>query len=503
MSLLPDIPGTHPGGNLGAYADLCKRRWLVFLLCLSAGFASGAALLWLIPPSYTATAEVLVVPTGVRDEVTPVTARFREPLNLDTQARIAQSAAVAHRAEAMLGSGPDTEPASIEVTVPPNSSILSISATAASPRLAAAQAQAYAEAYLAHRAQEARRDLDLQIRAVAARIRQVSAELNASLAALPGMAKGSAEYAMALRRQRVMTRQIHDLTLKHDALKTVTVGSGSVITNAVPPSAPSTPRLPLYLGSGVMLGLLAGAVGAVARDRLDTRLRSSRDVERLTGTTVLAELPVDRDGTIVDITRKRHEQTALRELAAALLASSTGDHLLLRPVGEPCDVHELAVTLRPVLDPVNLLTGDDLHDLVRAQSALLVIAPFTPASEVTSAIRSLIRHGTRVLGAVMLCPRRRPRSRRDASRPGRSRQATARPSARPYSTPDYSEPDYHDRGYPDPDYPAYHPDPVYPDPAPDLLVAPSPTARSRRFAPSPDTAPLHMLRPRDRTADGR
>lgn len=498
MSLLPDIPGIHPGGSLGAYADLCKRRWLVFFFCLSAGFASGAALLWLIPPSYTATAEVLVVPTGVRDEATPVTARFREPLNLDTQARIARSAAVAHRAEAMLGSGPDTEPASIEVTVPPNSSILSISATAASPRLAAAQAQAYAEAYLAHRAQEARQDLDLQTRAIATRIRQINAELNASLAALPGLAKGSPEHAMALREQRLMTRQIHDLTLKHDALKTVAVGSGSVITNAVPPSAPSTPRLPLYLGSGVMLGLLAGAVGAVARDRLDTRLRSARDVERLTGTTVLAELPVDRDGTIVDITRKRHEQAALRELAATLLASSTGEYLLIRPVGEPCDVHELAVALRPVLAPVTILTGDDLRDLVRAQSALLVIAPLTPAPEVTSAIRSLIRHGTRVIGAVMLCPRRRPRPRRDTSRTGRPREATARPSPPPYSAPDCPDPDY-----PDPDYSAYHPEPAYPAPAPDLLVAPAPATRSRHLGPSPDTAPLHMLHRRDSTPNGR
>lgn len=449
MNLLPDIPGTHPGGDLGAYVDLLKRRRLVFLFCLFTSFTASAALLWLTPPSYTATAEVLVVPTGVRDETTPLTARQREPLNLDTQARIAQSTAVADLAATMTGSAANAE---IEITVLPNSSVLSISATAASPRAAALHAQARARAYLAYRAQQAQSTLDDHIKTLSTTMRQVHANLNRTLAELPTLPKGSAEHMRALQQRQVLNRQLHNLTVKHDTLKTVVVGSGSVISPATPPSEPSAPSLPLYLGSGVMLGLLIGAAGALIRDRLDTRLRTVRDVERLTKIQVLAELAIDRKGTILDTGPHRKGMPspgAMHDLAAALLASGTGDHMLIRPVGTPCDVAELAATLRPVLSPVTVLTGSDLRDLARAQSALLVIAPQTSAAEVTAATRALIRHGTRVVGAVLL-------------RSGRS----PRPRVR-------------------------HPEPVV-DTSLGLLVAPA-SARSRHVG-SRDTTPLHLVR---------
>ncbi|GAA5072334.1 hypothetical protein GCM10023259_072030 [Thermocatellispora tengchongensis] len=543
LSPSPEFPAPAPPGDLGAYAALLRRRCLVFLFCLATGCAGGAALLHLTPPSYTATAQVLVSPTGVQDQVNQVTPRQREPLNLDTEAQIAKSAVVASRAAAILRATPpaagaptrapapaspaprdgepattprpappnrtpapserdpgtttgdaaarhpgtttrdgaasatgrdtgttgqaaaasdrdakvtgrDTAPADrgspatattgapragttsgattgaaatgagalasvpgeeqamVEVSVPPNSAVLSISATAGSAQVAAAYARAYARAYLEHRAETAQQALAAQVRALAAKLRQVDAAHERIVKTLPTLPKGSPERAIAMQRHNVLSRQIYTLTGRYDALRTVAVTPGSIISEPEPPAAPSAPSPPLYLGSGVMLGLLAGAGAAVARDRLDTRLRSPRDVERLTRVAVLAELAVDRNGALADPRPARRRRASaspgpLHELAAAILAARPGGHLLVRPVGAPCELRALFTVLRPAVMPITLLRGDDLHDLARADSALLVLGTPLGSGDVRAALRDLTRHGIRVIGAVLIRPCRR------------------------------------------------------------------------------------------------
>ncbi|MDP9864998.1 MULTISPECIES: YveK family protein [Streptosporangium] len=279
MSLPPDAPVHRSGGELADYASLIRRRWPILLFFLAAGTGCGAALLRLTPPSYTASAQVLVSPTGLPEQTNQVTSRQREPLNLDTEAQIAQSAVVAGKARATLKSTPGP----VEVSVPPNTSVLEISYTAADPRAAAAGADAYARAYLAHRGESATQALDAQLKALLTKLKQVNASLVTVADTLPGLARGTAERTVALQRQNMLSRQISSLTLRYDALKTVAVTPGSVISDAVAPAEPTAPSPPLHLGSGLMIGLLAGTGAAWLRDRLDTRIRGRSDVRRLTG----------------------------------------------------------------------------------------------------------------------------------------------------------------------------------------------------------------------------
>ena len=126
-----------------------------------------------------------------------------------------------------------------------------------------------------------------------------------------------------------------------------------------------------------MLGLLAGAAAAFTRDRLDTRLRTAADVERLTGLPVIAELGVDSTGALVEPGARRRGARAgmprgsLHELASVLLAARFGGRLLIRPVGTSRGLQELATVLSPAVAPTRILIGDDLHDLARADGALL------------------------------------------------------------------------------------------------------------------------------------
>ncbi|MEV7007127.1 Wzz/FepE/Etk N-terminal domain-containing protein [Streptosporangium sp. NPDC051022] len=264
MSPSPDASARRSGGDLADYASLLRRRWPTLLFFLTAGVGAGAALLRTTPPAYTASAQVLVTPTGVQEQTNQITNRQRESLNLDTEAQIAQSAVVARRAGIALG---DT-PGPVEVTVPPNTSVLEISYTAADPDSAATGAAAYARAYLAHRGEAAKQALTVQLRTLLAKLRQVNTDLAAVAATLPALPKGTAERTLALQRQNVLGRQVYNLTVKYDGLRTVAVTPGSVISDAVAPTDPSAPSPPLYLGSGLMLGLLSGVGLAWLRDRL-------------------------------------------------------------------------------------------------------------------------------------------------------------------------------------------------------------------------------------------
>jgi capsular polysaccharide biosynthesis protein len=279
MGPSPDAPGRRAGGDLADYASLLRRRWLIICSLLLAGAGGGAALLRLTPSSYTASAQVLVTATGSPEQTNQVTNRQREPLNLDTEAQVARSAVVAAKAREL--SGAPGCPA--VVSVPPNTSVLEISCTAADPKAAASGASAYALAYLAQRRESSTQMLTAQLKAVLVKLRQVNAGLAKVATTLPLLSRGTTERALALRRQDILGRQAQTLTARYDALKTIAVTPGSVISKAVAPTAPSAPRPPLYLGSGLMAGLLCGVGVAWLRDRLDTALRTTADVRRLTG----------------------------------------------------------------------------------------------------------------------------------------------------------------------------------------------------------------------------
>ncbi|MFC7592615.1 Wzz/FepE/Etk N-terminal domain-containing protein [Nonomuraea antimicrobica] len=373
------------GTDLDEHLSLLRRRWLLLVGCVVVGGTAGLALMRLTPAAYTATTQVLVVPVGPQEPANQVTGRQREALNLDTEAQIAQSSVVAARAAGELG-GAAPEP--VEVSVPPNSAVLWISVTAGDPAVAATQSRAYAEAYLANRRESALVSLTEQQQAVLSKIKQVNAGLDQVVKHLGGLPKGTPEHTIAAQRQSVLNRQAANLALRYDALRTVAVTPGSVIGPAAPPTAPSSPSLSLYLGTGLMAGLLAGSAAAYARDRLDTRLRTPADVERLTGLPVLS-----------DLSRPR-EHGVLHELACAVVSACPGKRLLVKALPADLYASSLAEPLA-VSAPLVVLDGSDVRDLARADAAVLLVGlGRVTAEEVTAVVRGLARHDVPTVGVV-------------------------------------------------------------------------------------------------------
>ncbi|MBF8188853.1 hypothetical protein ITP53_24575 [Nonomuraea sp. K274] len=373
------------GTDLDEHLSLLRRRWLLLVGCVVFGGTTGLALMRLTPPAYTATTQVLVMPIGPQEPGNQVTSRQREALNLDTEAQIAQSAVVGARAARALTTGA-LDP--VEVSVPPNSAVLWISVSAADPVAAAAQSGAYADAYLANRRESALAALAAQQQAVLGKLKQVNAGLDTAISGLGRLTRGSPQHTIAVQRQSVLNRQAHNLTLRYDALRTVAVTPGSIISQATPPAAPSSPSLPLYLGTGLMAGLLTGSAAAYARDRFDTRLRTAADVERLTGLPVLGDLSSPR------------EHGVLHELASAVVAACPGKRLLVKALPADLCASSLAEPLS-VSAPLSVLDGSDVRDLARADAALLLVGlDRVSSAEVAAVVRHLDRYHVPVAGVV-------------------------------------------------------------------------------------------------------
>ncbi len=381
--------------DLAEYGSVLRRRRSLVLACLIAGIGGGGALVASTPAEYTSTAQVQVLPTGVQEQTNQITPRQREPLNLDTEAQIAQSAVVANKAaEILKNTDPEGLREHVAVYVPPNSAILSISFTAPDPLTAAAGAQAFADAYLRNRSAAATQTLTAQLKVLGAKLRDVDAALAKAAGSVATLARGSAQRTVAAHQQSVLGRQVYSLTLKYDALRTIAITPGTVISKAQPPFTPSSPSIPLYLGSGLFLGLLAGAGAAFGRDRLDTRLRTSADVERLTGLPLLAEIPPKPDAAV------------FRALAAAVVASlGDGYHaLLLEGTGAaaaPAPIAERLGAALSYLAPISVVTDPG----ARPDAALLLIdLRRATSTQVAHAVRQLTRRGATVLGAVTIPP---------------------------------------------------------------------------------------------------
>lgn len=373
------------GTDLDEHLALLRRRWTLLVGCVVFGAAASLALHWLIPSAYTATTQVLVMPVGVPEQLNQVTNRQREALNLDTEAQVAQSAVVATRAARVLG-GQEPEP--VEVTVPPNSAVLLISVTTADPESAAAQSRAYADAYLDHRRAGALGALTAQQQAVLAKLKQVNAATDAVVRQLAKLTTGSPEHTIARQRQSVLNRQAASLSLKYDALRTIAVTPGTILSRATRPDAPSSPSLPLLLGTGLMAGLLAGSAAAYARDRLDTRLRAAADVERLTGLPLLGDLSGP------------NAADRLTDLAGEVVSACQGRRLLVRRLPPGLRSARSAEPLHVGL-PLVVLDGSGASDLASAEAALLVVGLHkTTSKDVAAAVHRLARHDVPVVGLV-------------------------------------------------------------------------------------------------------
>jgi polysaccharide biosynthesis transport protein len=253
------LSGTQQASTLRDYLQIARRqRWIILAVVALTTF-SAAFFSLRQEKLYEASAEVLLR-SGFGSSQSPDRV-------LQTQADVAAaSSEVARRVRTELKL--DRSPP-IDVTPKTESDILIFSSTASSPRLAARAATAYARAFR-----------DFQRELVTADIREALRDVEAEI-------------------QQVLARATPDRTLyssllaKREELRTLEVleTSRALLVRPATLGVQVQPKPVRNTVLGLMLGLILGLGLAFLRDALDTRVRSTDEVEEHLGVPLLARLP--------------------------------------------------------------------------------------------------------------------------------------------------------------------------------------------------------------------
>jgi capsular exopolysaccharide synthesis family protein len=272
------INDDRQGVQLREYLTILNlRKWWIVMATV---IVVGSALLFSFQqtPVYVSEAEVFVKAVTLTGNEQNVD----EALNMETQARLADSPGVAVIAAKDLGLPPEeagTLTSNLEVGAEPDTEILTFQYTHRNSETAARRAQALAEAYLKFREQSIGQGLAAQQE----QLRQQIADRNEDLAATtdPVVREDLKIQLLTLR---------NELSLVN-AQQAEALDVGQVFIPAQIPLQPASPNHAKTALLGLLAGLPLGAALAFLRERFDDRLRGRSDLETHAGAAVLAVVP--------------------------------------------------------------------------------------------------------------------------------------------------------------------------------------------------------------------
>ncbi|MCH1867539.1 polysaccharide biosynthesis tyrosine autokinase [Nocardioides sp. CFH 31398] len=348
--------GASDRPGLRDHARALRRRWrtgvAVLLLCVGLALAYSLA----ATPTYAASADVLLEPSGPQTDTGDGQIDAEE---VATQTQVVTSLPVARLVQSRYGlaSPPDLDEL-VTVQAVGTSRVLRITAQDSDADRAARTASVVATAYLQFREQDsvgsyeqARERLASERADVETRLGQIDDEL----ADQPGQEALASERRTLLSTQTQLDSQADALT---ESLTTAATG-GELLRNPEAPEAPVTPQTLLNVVLGGLVGLVLGVGAALLRDRLDDKVHEEATVHQTLGGAVLGRVPEWRD-------------RALSERVATLLRPHD-------PVSE--EYQRLAANLRFVLAtrttdaaPVVLMTSAQQGEGKTVTSANLAVA---------------------------------------------------------------------------------------------------------------------------------
>ena len=270
MSASGRFERVREGESLSSVLEVLRRRWLIAVGVVLASVAVLLVSHERKAKSYSASANV-AFQSGTLSEaglqVSP--SGSGEPQReADTEVLIAHSSEVAEAVRRQLHSQESASEllSRVKVELAPNADVLNIIATVGEPRYAANLANAFAEQYIAFRAQS-------QLAGVNATQRK----LQQQIAALPA---GSPE------------RGALEQTLQRNgALRAVAGGGANIIGRATPPGSPAGAGLSSTVAIGLLIGLAIAFSLVFMLESLDRRIKSIEELEREYRLPALAAIP--------------------------------------------------------------------------------------------------------------------------------------------------------------------------------------------------------------------
>jgi capsular exopolysaccharide synthesis family protein len=358
---------------MGDYMSVIRRRKLLIAAMTLAGLA--LALFYSVAvakQSYVSNAKVLVRP--ITSDVTPD--NVERLVVMGTEREIATSADVATIAKERMKAPATTSISSLQkkltVSVVGTTQFLNFACSDKTKLGAQTCAQAFADAYLQYKAEEATKNRDARVANANAALNPINAQIveaTKRLAAAPvgSPAQAEAESTLdSLQQQGAPYRQV-----LADMAKLNVNDAGAVVSAANRPGAPASPKPKTNAILGAFFGLFLGLLVAFGRDRVDNRLRGRVDLEEYLRAPVLATVPrTRRNGrTAPTLVTMQHPNSPASEAYRALrtrvlvmaerqglktimVASPTGED------GKTAIAANLAVSLAQVGKRVVLLSAD-------------------------------------------------------------------------------------------------------------------------------------------------
>jgi succinoglycan biosynthesis transport protein ExoP len=289
LSRTMDDTATEGTVDLHAFAAvILRRKWLV-LGVTQLGIVLAALYSFNRTPIYTSQANVLVRPVLSN----PLEGNPLEQISLQTEIRIVTSSAVASLARESMGRAyaADDLLGSVSVSAPQETQILEISFSDPSARRAQRGAQAFADAYLEFKSEQAIDSISRQTSALQGEIDRLSEEISLTNREIATLPPGTAALADAVDRRNAMGTTRLSLQNKLATLSTLSVDPGQVIQRAQVPSSPSSPNHRLDLVLGLAVGLLVGVALASIIERSRDRIENHAMLEQLLEAPVLGVIP--------------------------------------------------------------------------------------------------------------------------------------------------------------------------------------------------------------------
>ncbi len=271
---------TEFGGvpTLRSYIALVRRRkwWVAAATLLGLGASLGLSLKE--AKQYAATAQILVQSPG--STAFGLAPPVVTPTQVQTDLQLITSAPVQQAVVRKLGSR-----RSVTATEVAQTNVIGITAVSPSPSGAALIANTYASAFVAEQQNAALANSA----AVEARLRGQISSLSHQVKGLGKTGSAGADQSALLNQVAVLRAQLAQMQVSGAASSTVGL---EIVTPAVAPAAPSSPKPVQDAGLGLAAGLVLGLAFAFVRDGLDDTLSSKDAAEQLSGTPVLAMVPM-------------------------------------------------------------------------------------------------------------------------------------------------------------------------------------------------------------------
>ncbi|MEJ7801461.1 MAG: Wzz/FepE/Etk N-terminal domain-containing protein, partial [Ilumatobacter sp.] len=268
--------------TLRDYLAVVRRRWWLVLVAVALTAGISLAVSASQTPIYEAEAQMLVA-SRTNDTVFDRGDQLGAgdaTRAIETEIQVLEGEVVAERVRAELGvegAMPD-----VDGTVVGSTDVISVNVRSEDPQTAQNLANAYVQAYIDNRREQA---VD-SLLAAATQLQGQVTQLQSQIDMLPDE---DPQRTVLLGQQATFRQTLNQLQVD-TALKT---GGASIVKSAGLPTNPVEPQPLRTTTLAAFVGLLLGLGAAFAIDYMDDSVRTEHDLERITPLPVLAVVPVD------------------------------------------------------------------------------------------------------------------------------------------------------------------------------------------------------------------